>query len=113
MAAAGFGSLRRRDDFARLRRGRRAVSGPLSMRYVPEGDELLVAFGIPKAFGNAPKRNRMRRRLRAAVRQVVPGCAGLSGCVLITARSSALEAGFDELVGNVEHLFRTMSSDRP
>ncbi len=108
MAAASFGSLRRRDDFRRLQGAKRLARGPLSLRFREGGDELLVGFGVPRSFGTAPERNRMRRRLRAAIAEVTRRQPAFVGYVLISARRPALTLGFGELVESLEHMFASM-----
>lgn len=70
-------------------------SGPLSVRYVEDAAAVppRVAFAIPRKVGTAVIRNRVRRRLRALVRErdlvpglylvrVAPAAAGLDAAAL-------------------------------
>jgi ribonuclease P protein component len=91
-----------RTSFLELRRqGRRIRRGPLSLTWAaaptPVGPPR-VAFAIGKAAGPAVVRNRMRRRLRAALRtlqarQVLP-----AGTYLIGAGADAATMSWPDLV---------------
>lgn len=74
----------RRATFAELSRARALRRGAISVRVVrlgPENDPPRVAFAIGKRSGNAVARNRIRRRLRAALHdeaaELRDGCAYL------------------------------------
>ncbi len=70
---------------------------------------VLVGFTIPKSFGNAPQRNRMRRRLRAALGEVANRSGLPEGLVLLGAQPTALTMPFDDLSQHVERLFAQAS----
>lgn len=58
-----------------------------------------LAFGMGRHFGNAPERNRARRRLRAAFTTAWASVeAPAPGAYLITADRAVLTAGYDRLV---------------
>ncbi len=70
--------VRDRGSFVDLaRRGRRARHGPLSVTYLaaapgrgaPDGPPR-VAYAVGRSLGGAVERNQLRRRLRAAVREL-------------------------------------------
>jgi ribonuclease P protein component len=69
-----------------------------------------VAYAVSGA-GNAVVRNRLRRRLRAAVArteaELTPG-----GAYLVSARRDALTMPFDVLVGTLAALFRAAGTPR-
>jgi ribonuclease P protein component len=89
--------LRHRRDFEALSRQGRSLSGPLlAIRTRRNGlDESRFGFAVGKRVGKAVVRNRVKRRLRAAVGQLGP--AG-GWDVLISARAPAAAVGYDELV---------------
>lgn len=66
--------------------------------------ESRIGFAVGRAAGNAVIRNRLRRRVREAVRlhksQLQPGW-----WIVLNPRRAALDAGFDELEREVERLF--------
>ena len=61
-------------------------------------DSVRIAYAIPKAVGPAVVRNRLRRRLRAIVREL----PWAPGDHLISASPVAAELSFDQLRGHVE-----------
>jgi ribonuclease P protein component len=77
MAELAVGRVRGRASFAGFRRPAGRASGPsLRVRYraptaADSGPPVKVAYAISKAFGPAVLRNRARRRLRHAVKEVV------------------------------------------
>lgn len=87
-----------RATFEALRRSRnRARRGPISVTYavVAAAEEPAVAYALGRRTGGAVVRNRIRRRLRAAVAQ---GTAGLApGAYLVSAGPEAAELPFEEL----------------
>ena len=73
------GRIRRRESFRALARpDGRAASRGLSVAYCAASAEAealhvpVVAYAVGRAHGGAVERNRVRRRLRAAVREVAP-----------------------------------------
>ena len=95
--------LRERADFLALRSGRSGRGGLVSVQVSSEprgkGDAVRVGFTVTRKVGNAVERNRIRRRLRAALRETAgdlpPALAGRD--MAIIARRSALDASFDAL----------------
>jgi ribonuclease P protein component len=89
--------LRGRRAFADLaERGRTVRSAPLRVRYLASADGPAVGYAIGKKTGSAVERNRIRRRLRAAVHTATTPLT--SGFYLISAESSAAHTPFAELV---------------
>ena len=88
--------LRRRNDFAAVYRNGRIQSNPLLVLRVLPTDRETTRFGfvVGKAVGGAVVRNRVKRRLREAARElpIVPGWD-----VVIGARKPAAEAPFGAL----------------
>jgi ribonuclease P protein component len=80
------------------------------LRAVDRGDEgpAEVAYALGRSLGNAVTRNRVRRRLRAAVQRheadLRPG-----GAYLFSAGRSAVTMPFQELAANVGELVRADS----
>lgn len=69
-------TLKNRSDFLRLRRGRKAMTPYFILRSapsdVPLGDAARVGYTVTTQCGNAVIRNRIKRRLRAVVRELFP-----------------------------------------
>lgn len=91
-------------DFARVRRRGRHISGPLlSLTYARREAEPGVApaptrigFSVSKRVGGAVERNRVKRRLREAVRHRLAAMAP-GWDVVVTARSGIAETPFAAL----------------
>lgn len=96
--------LAHRDDFDLVRRlGEKRRSGPLGARVVPTptpADDVRVGYAIGRRFGSAVKRNRMRRRLRHCVAQVVSEGPVPASHALFSAEPAALGVAHGELVGH-------------
>lgn len=98
--------VRDRATFAVLARAQRHARGPVTVRFVPGESENppRVAYAVSGA-GNAVVRNRLRRRLRAAVASAEAELAA-GGAYLVSARREALTMPFDALVEALAGLFR-------
>lgn len=96
-----------RASFVALRRsGRRVRSGPLSVTYLAPGPDAAdtpprVAFAIGKATGGAVVRNRVRRRLRAALHELVVEGALPAGTYLWGASTAASVLPWSDLLQHV------------
>ena len=98
--------VRDRATFAVLARAERHARGPVTIRFVP-GESWApprVAYAVG-GVGNAVVRNRLRRRLRAAVAGSEAELTA-GGAYLVSARREALTMPFDALVEALATLFR-------
>jgi len=100
LIATTIETIRRRVDFLAANNGRRvAMPGfVLLVRPRDDGDPAMrVGFTVTKKIGNAVVRNRMKRRFRSLVRELLPE-AGVAGAdhVLI-GRAGGVERDFGEL----------------
>lgn len=91
--------LLRHADFERVyQRGRRHFSAHMTVFYLlrQDGDNARVGYTVSRALGGAVDRNRMKRRLREAVRL---SWAEVNGPfdIVINPKKSVLQAEFDEL----------------
>jgi ribonuclease P protein component len=110
-AMSTIGRLLRRAEFLAAAGGRRFhnermsaqgliraddSSGADKLEGVPDG--LRLGFTITKRVGHATERNRIRRRLRAAVAEAANDLPARNADVVLVARRPALHAPFDTLV---------------
>src|SRR5690606_2362782 len=65
-----------------------------------------LGFTVTRKTGGAVERNRMRRRLRAAVRQIAPLAARPGHDYVVVAREAVLGAAFDHLLADLTSAFR-------
>jgi ribonuclease P protein component len=121
MKAARFpraARLLRHADFERVyKEGRRHFSASLTVFYRPRADEsaeartetsaphgLRIGFTVGRALGGAVQRNKMKRRLREAVRlSGMP--SGVAADVVINPKKSLLTADFAAVVNEVGRAF--------
>ena len=101
-----------RATFESLRRsGRRARRGPVTVTYVPDvvSSEARVAYAVGRRVGGAVVRNRLRRRLRAAV----AGMAALEpGAYLVGADPGAVGLPYDDLRTTLSTAMTAAHGDR-
>ena len=108
--------LLRHADFDRVyKNGRRHFATHMTVFYLRReaGEEnaapsqMRIGFTVRKVLGGAVARNRMKRRLREAVRlQAAPLQSGVD--VVINPKASLLTAGFDELKAEVAKAFQVI-----
>lgn len=109
--------LRRPDQFRRARREGRAFSTPLLTLNVVLGRRRRTRCGfvVSKQIGGAVQRNRAKRRLREAVRLVLPMIVAGHDLVFVVRSAALLTTPFPALQTMVEQLLRKARvwSDRP
>jgi len=99
--------LLRHADFERVyKQGGRHFAAHITVFYLrrPQGSGLRVGFTVGRVLGGAVERNRMRRRLREAVRRHWPA-AGAPADVVINPKKSLLKANFTDVLREVERAF--------
>jgi ribonuclease P protein component len=95
--------LLRHADFERVyQQGRRHFSAHMTVFYLPRqtGDSARVGYTVSRFLGGAVDRNRMKRRLREAVRLTWSGM-DMPVDLVINPKKSLLNAAFDDLVKEV------------
>ncbi len=97
--------IRARTDFIALRNGRRWSTSTLILQSLTRADldsNCRVGYTVTKKVGNAIVRNRIKRRLREAVRQSFPGHALLGHDYALIAKQRALNADFSKIVQDLK-----------
>lgn len=116
MPSPGTALLRVTDraSFEALRRGRRGRVGDVTVTFVPAPvgqSGARVAFQVGKATGGAVVRNRIRRRLRAGLRELATAGRLPAGTYLLGARRPVADQPWPALVQDlgaaVEQVTRT------
>ena len=93
-----------------LQAGRRPVRGDDPGA---AGRKIGVGFTASRRVGGAVERNRARRRLREAVRRVLPGPARPGFDYVVVARPEALSRPFAALLDDLEAAFARAPTARP
>jgi ribonuclease P protein component len=102
-------TLKRRSEFLRTRKGTRAATPCFVLEAKHREDSTKPAaaegprfgFTVSKAVGKAVERNRIKRRLKAAVRDVVCEHARRDFDYVLIARRAALDVRFAALVADL------------
>jgi ribonuclease P protein component len=104
---SSVGRLKRRADFLRVAALRRKWAAPgliLQVSPQPQSDSegpaeknVRVGFTASRKVGNAVKRNRARRRLKALVAEMLPDGANPGLDLVLIARPATVDRPFDEL----------------
>jgi ribonuclease P protein component len=106
--------LLRHSDFERVyKQGRRHFAAHMTVFYLRRPDDELkgarVGFTVSKALGGAVQRNRIKRRLREAVR-LGNSSTGVAVDVVVNPRRSALTADFNDLQDEVIKAFQVIEN---
>ncbi|HEU5413024.1 MAG TPA: ribonuclease P protein component [Candidatus Angelobacter sp.] len=110
--AAGFprhSRLLKHSDFQRVYEdARKSFSGNVTALYrvraTPDGFGPRVGFAVGKALGGAVARNRIKRRMRAAVSRHL-GTVNCPVDIVLHPRKSVLQLDFAKLNGEIQQLF--------
>jgi len=115
---AHWGRLTRRPEFQRVARGKRANTEGFTLqanRRAEPRPEVgpRVGFTVTKKVGVAVVRNRIRRRLREALKRVPPAVAHDDCDYVVMAREAALGLEFAALVEAFGRAFADIERVRP
>lgn len=105
--------LRHADFQAVYKEGRKHFSGNITVFYCrrAQGTGPRVGFTVGKVLGGAVQRNRIRRRMRAAVQRHLSGIS-LPLDVVMHPRKSVLNMDFDRLDAEVEQVLAIIQKGR-
>lgn len=103
-------TLKRRSEFLRIRGGARWATASFVLETKPRidpkpGGNARFGFTVTKQLGNAVVRNRIRRRLREAIRLVAAANARADHDYVLIARAPTLDRPFADLVRDIETAF--------
>jgi ribonuclease P protein component len=111
----GLRTLKRRAEFLRVRKGARCATASFVLEAKPRSgeagpsaaneSEARFGFTVTRQVGKAVERNRIRRRLRAAVREVGAGHAKCEFDYVLIARRPALTSDFGALRSDLVKAF--------
>jgi ribonuclease P protein component len=105
--------LTKRSQFLRAARGNRAGRSAFLLQAIAcEDEEPGIGFTVTKRLGNAPERNRVKRRLREAVRACQSGFQPRHDYVLV-GRREALGIPFDKLVSELGSAIIKIHAGKP
>jgi ribonuclease P protein component len=99
--------LLKRAEFLAARRGEKRRGRFFVVEVLNRGDDNAprVGYTVTKKIGNAAVRNRIRRRLREAVRTHAAGDMACGNDYVIVAREDALHAPFGQLKAELSRRF--------
>jgi ribonuclease P protein component len=107
-ATPRLATLKQRAEFLRLRNGARCATAAFVLEGKRRGeregamtDNPRFGFTVSRKVGGAVERNRIKRRLRAAVRDVVREHARPDFDYVLIARRTALDAAYGALVADL------------
>ncbi len=100
--------LRKRAEFLAVRRGETRRGRLFALEVLDRGDAGAprVGFTVTKKAGNAVRRNRIRRRLKEAVRCHAAGDMTQGNDYVIVGRSDILSAPFGQLAAELTRRIR-------
>jgi ribonuclease P protein component len=113
--SAKLARLKRRADFLRVAAANRKWAAPglvLQAAAREGGDEPRVGFTVSRKVGGAVRRNRARRRLRAAADRLMPACAAPGRDYVIIGRPATPERPFEALLADLEQALRRLGAHR-
>jgi len=106
--------LKQRADFVAAASGNRASAGAFVLQARARHDTNPPRFGftVAKKVGNAPERNRIRRRLKEMVRLTAVNQARAGQDYVLIGRRAALAAPFGQLVAELERALKRVHAAR-
>lgn len=106
--------LKKRADYLALRQGARAQAASFLMTRRRRNDEsalVRVGLTVTKKLGGAVRRNRIRRRLREAVKEIFPHFAEPGCDYVLIARGPAFDRAWGDLLDDVKRALLRLSQN--
>lgn len=107
-------TLKKRADFLRAATGEKKVTRNIVVQVFrrPEDEDggLRVGFTATKKTGNAVRRNRIKRRLRALARNILPQSGARGIDVVLVGRWRAAESPFAELEQDFRYALKKLEA---
>lgn len=105
--------IRRRADFLAAAKGRRVATRTLVLQARPtRSDRARIGFTVSRKVGGAVERNRVRRRLREAVRQAGGACVRVGHDYVVIGRRNALHESYRRIVDDLMTAFAKVHATR-
>ena len=107
--------LRQRADFLAVANGARANASAFVLQSLRRDDDgpSRIGFTVTKKNGNAPERNRIRRRLRELVKRVDPGSIHPHHDYVLVGRRDALSRDFAVMLDDLRIAFTKPARHTP
>jgi ribonuclease P protein component len=106
-------TIRKRPDFLAANAGKRINGQGFTVLHRPADapdQALRFGFTVTKKVGTATERNRIRRRLKEAVRSATPGFGEARGDFVVLARREAIHVEFAALVASIAKAVTTLAA---
>ncbi len=105
--------LKKRADFLKVAKGKAVRMPGFVLQFIDtQDDEAQVGFTVTKRQGKAVVRNRIRRRLREAVRLADKTTKFSPGAYVLIGRSDSLALSFGDLQDNIVRAFQKIGSHK-
>jgi len=112
-APSMLSTIKKRADFLALRNGAKAARPAfllLARKNQENGADIRLGLTVTRKIGNSVRRNRIRRRLREAARQILPQY-GAAGCdYVLIARTAAYDRNFNALLDDIKRALLTLNA---
>ena len=107
--------LRQRADFLAVANGTRANSAAFVVQGRPRDDQgpVRIGFTVTKKNGNAPERNRIRRRLREVVKLLDVISMRPHHDYVLVGRRAALDRGFETMFNDLRSALSRLERQAP